>query len=111
MSIANLETHVELKVSDDGRGISAAALKERAVRSGLIEAATADAMGESETLDLIFLPGLTTADKLSMSAGRGVGMNIVRESVCSRNGSLSFETAVQKGTTFTIKLPLAAALH
>lgn len=109
VSVANEETHVELRVRDDGRGIAVNMLKAKAVEAGLIEPDEALSLDHDGILSLMFLPGLTTAEKLSMSAGRGVGMSIVRESVESRNGIIAVETAVQHGTTFVIRIPLAFA--
>lgn len=108
--LSNQETHIELKVSDDGRGISGPYLRDRAVVAGLIDPETADALKPDDLLSLMFLPGLTTAEKLTMSAGRGVGMSIVKESVEARNGSISVETSLQQGTTFTVRIPLAFAV-
>lgn len=65
---------------------------------------------EQDLISLLALPGLTTAAKLTMNAGRGVGMGIVKESVAARGGTLTVETAQQMGTTFTIKVPLAFAV-
>lgn len=107
--VANQETHIELKVSDDGRGIVGAALKERAVESGMIDPRETESSTD-DLMSLLVLPGLTTAEKLTMSAGRGVGMGIVKESVEARNGTLSVETSPQQGTTFTIRVPLAFAV-
>ena len=100
------ETHIELTVTDDGRGIALAPLREKAIQHRRITREESAAMTDAESLELIFLPGLTTAEKLSMNAGRGVGMSIVRESIESRSGTLSVDTEPQKGTTFTIRLPL-----
>lgn len=97
---------VIISVEDDGRGISALRLKEKAIETGLINAETASQMADFETWELIFDRGLTTADKLNLNAGRGIGMNIVRESVESHGGSVSLSTEPQIGTTFTIRLPL-----
>ncbi|NOT47331.1 MAG: response regulator [Acidobacteria bacterium] len=108
--LTNEETHIELRVSDDGRGISGGYLRERAISAGLIDPQTAAALDADELLSLMFMPGLTTAEKLTMSAGRGVGMSIVKESVEARNGSISVETFPQQGTTFTVKIPLAFAV-
>ncbi len=107
--ISNQETHIELKVSDDGRGIDAAALRDRAAEAGLPFPDGSVPTG-SALISLLALPGLTTAERLTMSAGRGVGMGIVKESVEARNGTLSVETSPQLGTTFTIKVPLAFAV-
>lgn len=108
--LLNEETHIVLKVSDDGRGIAASSLKEKAFLTGLISRERADEMSYEEVIDLIFLPGLTTAERLSLSAGRGVGMSIVRESVEARGGTISIESLPQKGTTFTIRMPLPLAV-
>lgn len=108
--IVSEETHVVLKVSDDGRGISPATLKAKAVKNGLITQARADAMTSSDALKLIFLPGLTTAERLNLNAGRGVGMSIVKESVENRFGSVTVTSEPQRGTTFTIRMPLTLAV-
>ncbi|MCC6327926.1 MAG: response regulator [Acidobacteria bacterium] len=106
--VANQETHIELKVSDDGRGINSAALRARAAEAGMLKAD--DLERGADLISLLALPGLTTAAKLTMNAGRGVGMGIVKESVAARGGTLTVETAQQMGTTFTIKVPLAFAV-
>jgi len=106
--VASVDAEVIVSVSDDGRGISAGKLREQAVASGAIDQNYADSLTEKEALDLMFLRGLTTADKLSLNAGRGVGMSIVRESIGSCGGSISVETQPQNGTTFTIRIPVAS---
>ena len=110
ISLSNEETHIVLTVSDDGRGISSLSLKEKAVRMGLISAERVEAMNEEQLLELIFLPGLTTAEKLSLSAGRGVGMSIVKESIETHKGTISIESVPQRGTTFTVRMPLPLAV-
>lgn len=110
LKIYSEETHIVLTVSDDGRGIALSSLREKAVQNGLIAREAADTMDEDETLDLIFFPGLTTAEKLNLNAGRGVGMSIVKESVESRHGTISVSSELQRGTTFTIRMPLSLAV-
>ncbi len=110
VGITNEETHIVLKVSDDGRGIIGPALKERAIASGLIERDAAEQLDLAAQNSLIFQPGLTTAEKITMSAGRGVGMSIVKESIETRGGSILVESAPQAGTTFTIRMPLSLAI-
>ncbi len=106
IGVSTDESNVILSVEDDGRGISALKLKEKAIETGLITAEAASAMADFETWELIFDRGLTTADRLNLNAGRGIGMNIVRESVEARGGSVSLSTEPQIGTTFTIRMPL-----
>lgn len=106
----NEETHIVLTVSDDGGGLVPSAIKEKAIANALITADQADKMTESEVLELIFLPGLTTAEKLNLNAGRGVGMNIVKKSIESRNGTIKIDSTPHRGTTFTIRMPLQLGL-
>lgn len=103
-------THINLTVSDDGRGISAATLVEKAVQNNFITRAEADRLNETEAFALMFLPGLTTADKLSQVAGRGVGMNIVKTSILRQQGSISVNSKPHKGSIFTVRLPMALAV-
>jgi len=110
LRVANEGMHVILTISDDGRGISAPALKEKAVRNNLISREKAASMTDAEAHELIFLPGLTTAEKLSQTAGRGVGMNIIKTAVERQQGTISIVSEPQKGATFTLRLPMALAV-
>ena len=103
-------THIVVTVSDDGAGISADELKEKAVSSGLIHAEDAAEMSEDEALSLVFLPGLTTADEISQIAGRGVGMNVVKTNIARQKGSVTVSSEFQQGTTFTMRVPMALAM-
>jgi chemosensory pili system protein ChpA (sensor histidine kinase/response regulator) len=102
--------HIVLSVTDDGRGITASALKAKAVRQGIITAEAAETMSESKAFELIFLPGVTTAQEINYVSGRGVGMNIVKTSVERQQGAISINSETQKGTTFTIRLPMSLAI-
>ncbi|MBK9216804.1 MAG: response regulator [Chloracidobacterium sp.] len=98
------EAAIILTVADDGAGIPLARLREKAASIGR------DPLDDdSEALKLIFERGLTTAEKLDLNAGRGVGLSIVKESVESRGGSVMVDSKPQVGTTFTILLPLHSA--
>ena len=103
-------THVILTVSDDGRGISAVALREKAVRNGFISQEEAENMSDEDAFSLAFLPGLTTAETVSQTAGRGVGMNIIRTSILRGQGTISIASETQKGATFTVRMPMALAI-
>ena len=107
VGITNEDTHVELRVSDDGRGISGTRLREVAAAGGQISPEAARSLDPAGLNALIFLPGLTTAKQLSLSAGRGIGMSIVKESIESRGGSIEVESEQQVGTAFTIRMPLS----
>jgi len=103
-------THIILNVTDDGRGISAGALREKAVRNGLISQDEASKMSDEDAFSLGFLPGLTTAESVSQTAGRGVGMNIIKTSILRGQGTISIASEPQKGASFTIRMPMALAI-
>jgi len=98
--------NVVLIVEDDGCGISTEKLVKKALINGILTAGDAQAMSEDEATELIFHRGLTTAESLSMNAGRGVGMSIVRQSVESCGGKLAVASEPQKGAAFTITVPV-----
>lgn len=99
-----------LTVSDDGRGIDPAVLRKKVVQKGLMTAEEAAALTDEQAVDLIFLPGFSTAEKVTDISGRGVGMDIVQTNIQRVNGSIHIETAVGRGTTFQIVLPLTLAI-
>ena len=103
-------THIVVTVSDDGRGISASVLKAKAIEKGFITNEEALEMTDEDALSLIFLPGLTTAEDVNYVSGRGVGMNIVKTQVQRHQGSILIQTEPQKGSTFTIRMPMALAV-
>lgn len=103
--VSNKGAYIVLSVTDDGRGIAFMPLLEKAVVSNLVSRAEAEQMTSDKIRELIFYPGLTTAKKLSLNAGRGIGMSIVRESIAAAGGTISIETWPQKGTTFTVRIP------
>jgi chemosensory pili system protein ChpA (sensor histidine kinase/response regulator) len=110
LAARNEETHIVLTISDDGRGIATSALKEKAIQNGYVSQKEAGSMNEEDIFDLIFQPGLTTAKKISQTAGRGVGMNIVRTSIERVQGTIQVVSEPQRGTTFTVRLPVSLAV-
>jgi chemosensory pili system protein ChpA (sensor histidine kinase/response regulator) len=110
IAVENDETHIVLRVSDDGRGISPEAVKEKAIALGQLTESQAAELLDEDALELIFMQGLSTAEKLNLSAGRGVGMSIVKESVAAGRGSIMIESTSLKGTTFVVRMPLALAV-
>jgi two-component system chemotaxis sensor kinase CheA len=96
---------VAIEVTDDGRGLDAVALKRKAVEKGLLTLEAAAGMSEDAAFQLVFLPGLTTAAKLSDVSGRGVGMDVVRSNVRNLQGAIEIRSAAGRGTTFLMKLP------
>ena len=96
---------VVIEITDDGRGLDAARLKRKAVEKGLLTAEAAAGMSEEAAFQLVFLPGLTTAVKVTDVSGRGVGMDVVRSNVRNLQGSIEIQSKVGRGTTLSIKLP------
>ncbi len=102
--------HAHVVVEDDGRGIDIARVGERAVTLGLLEPSQLDAMTPSDILNMIYEPGFSTRETVSDISGRGIGMDVVRESIENLKGVIELETAPGKGTRFVIRLPLTLAI-
>ena len=102
--------HIVITVSDDGNGIAVERVRQSAVSKGLITAEAAERLSESEALDLIFLPGLSTAKRLTDVSGRGVGMDVVRTNIERLHGTVQVETKAGQGTIFELRLPLTLAI-
>src|ERR1035441_3487365 len=96
---------VTIEITDDGRGLDAGALKRKAVEKGLLTPEAAAGMSEEAAFQLVFLPGLTTAAKVTDVSGRGVGMDVVRSNVRNLRGAIEIRSKAGRGTTFLIKLP------
>lgn len=109
LSAHHEQGHIVIEVRDDGRGIDTEKVKASVVTKGLMSAEAASRLSESESLDLIFLPGSSTAAVTTDVSGRGVGMDIVKSNISSINGFLTVDTELGKGSTFTLRLPLTLA--
>ncbi len=101
---------VIIEVTDDGAGIDPRTIKDKALRMGLRERAQLDAMSDKELVNLIFLPGFSTAQQVTDISGRGVGMDVVHTNLTKLGGTIEIESQVGRGTTFRIKLPLTLAI-
>ena len=110
VNVTNEETHIVVTVSDDGRGLDPKAIVEKAISLGLMERKETLTLSDEAAIGMIFLPGLSTAEKLNISAGRGVGMSIVKESIEANNGTISLRSEPGSGTTFAIRMPLPLAV-
>ena len=102
--------HILIEISDDGRGMRADVLRQKAVEKGLIDADTANGLDERQSLQLVFLPGFSTKDQISSVSGRGVGMDVVKNNIQKLNGRIEIESVPGNGTTFRIALPLTLAI-
>jgi two-component system chemotaxis sensor kinase CheA len=101
---------IVIEVSDDGRGLDRERLIAKAVDRGLIKPGDAAVLGEADINNLIFHPGLSTADQVTSISGRGVGMDVVKTVLEKLKGSVSIRTTAGKGTTFYLKVPLTLAI-
>jgi len=99
-----------ISVSDDGAGIDTDAVKAKAVSKRLITAAESEQMSRLEAYDLLFHHGFSTAETVDDLRGRGVGLDVVRNNLSEIRGSISIDSAVGKGSTFTIRLPLTLSI-
>jgi two-component system chemotaxis sensor kinase CheA len=101
---------VNIEIQDDGAGIDPEKLKANAIKKGLITESHAERMSEREALQLIFMPGFSTAATVSNISGRGVGMDVVKTNIESIGGTVDINTVLGEGTTFKIKIPLTLAI-
>ncbi len=105
VSAAYEGNQVVISVRDDGAGINAQHIRDTAVARGWIDSYSQ--LSEKEAINLIFQPGITTAESLTEEAGRGVGLDVVRDAVTRLRGTIEVESTVGQGTIFTMKLPIS----
>jgi two-component system chemotaxis sensor kinase CheA len=99
---------IYIEVEDDGKGLDADAIAEKAKERGIIE--SAESLSEREIFNLIFEPGFSTAKQVTDVSGRGVGMDVVRKNIESLRGKIQIQSKKGEGSTFTIQLPLTLAV-
>ncbi len=110
LTACHRESRIMLTVQDDGRGIDPDRIRRIAVERGLLPAEAASRLGDREALELIFVPGFSTANSVSDVSGRGVGMDIVRTNIHKLNGQVSIDSSVGRGSRFNLELPLTLAI-
>jgi two-component system chemotaxis sensor kinase CheA len=101
---------VMIEITDDGKGFDLSRIAEKAVAAGVISAEAAPTMGEREIAQLVFHPGLSTAEKVTTVSGRGVGMDVVKRSIDEIGGTIDIETALGVGSKLTLRIPLTLAI-
>jgi two-component system, chemotaxis family, sensor kinase CheA len=102
--------HVVICIEDDGAGINLDKVRRKAIQSGLISEADSKRLSESEILQFIFLPGVSTAEKISSVSGRGVGMDVVKTQIEKIGGTVDVSSRPGLGTSVKIKIPLTLAI-
>lgn len=110
LSARHADGQIVITVEDDGRGMDAADLRRSAVEKGLLPADAAAALPDPEALRLIFLPGFSTAARITDVSGRGVGMDVVRTNIEQLGGRVDVASTPGTGTRITLSLPLTLAI-
>ncbi|MEM6646687.1 MAG: chemotaxis protein CheA [Bacteroidota bacterium] len=110
LSAAHEGNHIVIRLKDDGAGIDADRMRAKAVEKGLMTQREADELTDAEAFNIIFRPGFSTAQQLSQVSGRGVGMDVVKTNITRLNGTVTIDSVLGEGTTFTLKLPLTLAI-
>jgi two-component system chemotaxis sensor kinase CheA len=101
---------VNIEISDDGAGIQPERVRDRAIQRGLLSREEAYRLSERELINLIFLPGFSTAEKVTNVSGRGVGMDVVKTNIEKIGGTLDVHSRVGHGMMLKIKIPLTLAI-
>jgi two-component system chemotaxis sensor kinase CheA len=101
---------VNIEITDDGAGLNSERIRNKAIERGLISAQQAERMPERDIFNLIFLPGFSTAEKITNVSGRGVGMDVVKTNVEKIGGMVDVQSAAGRGTTVRVKIPLTLAI-
>lgn len=99
-----------IEVTDDGKGLDPDRILNKALERGLVTPADAEKMTRQQIYQLIWEPGLSTAEKITEVSGRGMGMDIVKAKIADLNGTIELDSTLGQGTTMTIKLPLTLAI-
>lgn len=102
--------NILITIEDDGKGIDPEVIKSKAISKGLITKEKADELSKQDILNLIFLPGFSTAEVVTNISGRGVGMDVVKTNVTKLRGMINLESTVGAGIKIQIKLPLTLAI-
>ncbi|MFA5118622.1 MAG: chemotaxis protein CheA [Candidatus Omnitrophota bacterium] len=110
IQVSRQKGQIFIEIADDGRGVNFTTVKNVALTKGLITEAEAVGLDEKKILDLITLPGFSTAKKVTDISGRGVGLDVVKSKIESLGGRLEFETEPGKGSRFILTLPLTLAI-
>ena len=102
--------NVVIEIVDDGAGVNREKVKARALERGIVSVDDLENMDDEEIMNLIFLPGFSTSDKVTDISGRGVGMDVVKTQISNLGGVVELASEEGKGTKFTIRLPLTLAI-
>lgn len=110
LSAEHMGNNIIITIEDDGKGIDPNIIREKAIEKGLITRERAKELSRQEVMQLIFLPGFSTAQNVSNVSGRGVGMDVVKTNVAKLRGIINIDSETGKGTKIILKLPLTLAI-
>jgi len=102
----NQRNTIVIEIEDDGAGLNIEKIKAKAIALGLVRPERAAEMPPADLIELIYLPGFSTAEEVGDQAGRGIGMDVIRRAVTDLNGQIDIETLPGVGTKFTLRLPI-----
>jgi two-component system, chemotaxis family, sensor kinase CheA len=102
--------HVIIEIEDDGAGIDPEKIRKSALKKGFATEAALEKMSSDQLINMIFLPGFSTAKEITETSGRGVGMDVVKTKIAALGGTVHLDTQVGRGTKTSIKLPLTLAI-
>ncbi|HXR39418.1 MAG TPA: chemotaxis protein CheW [Terracidiphilus sp.] len=101
---------VNIEISDDGAGLNRERIRKKAVERGLVSAEQAARLPDRDVFNMVFLPGFSTAEKVTQVSGRGVGMDVVKTNVEKIGGMVDIQSTPGEGTTVRVKIPLTLAI-
>ncbi|HET9903459.1 MAG TPA: chemotaxis protein CheW [Xanthobacteraceae bacterium] len=102
--------HILIEIADDGRGLDTDRIKAKALAAGLVAPTDLEGMSEAQVHQFIFVPGFTTAERVTNISGRGVGMDVVKSNVEQIGGTVDVKSIPGAGTSFVLKIPLTLAI-
>jgi two-component system chemotaxis sensor kinase CheA len=110
LSASQKGSHVQITLEDDGAGIDEQRIRDVAVSRGLVSPQAVAQLSRREVMNLIFVPGFSTAKQVTAVSGRGVGMDVVKNNIAKLSGIIDLHTEVGRGTRFEITLPVTLAI-
>ena len=103
-------TQVVIRVRDDGQGVNPERIRNMAVEKGLVDQKTANELSDTQAMELLFIPGFSTAGKISEISGRGVGMDVVRSQTEKLGGTVRIDSTQGSGSTLSFRIPMSLAM-
>lgn len=102
--------HVFIEIEDDGAGINRDKIVQKAIKNGIITEQTAASLSDKQVFELLFASGFSTAEQISDISGRGVGLDVVKNTIENLGGNVSVDSIEGKGSRFSIQLPLTLSI-